>query len=112
MLNSSKALMLMLLFCLFIACGGGGGSSNPPQGGAWQGPVLTETDETGGASNVRLAVGQNGHAVVSWSVFHGAGLTDVFVNHYDPATGWQGAVAPSRDINHATYPDMELVVDG
>jgi len=105
-----RSVYLLAYMFLLMACGGG--SPNPPPvDGAWQGPVLTENDETGGASNVRLKVGRNGHAVVSWSVFHGAGLTDVFVNHYDPAAGWQGAQAPSRDIESITQPDMQLAVD-
>jgi hypothetical protein len=97
--------------CLLAGCGGGGGGSGGGDDGEWLGAALAETDETAGTTNARLVVGAGGHAVVSWSVFHGAGLTDVFVNHFDPATGWQGFYAPRRDIASATFPAMTLAID-
>jgi hypothetical protein len=78
--------------------------------GQWQGAMLAETDETAGAANVRMAMGHGGHAVVSWSAFPG-GVTDVFVNYFDPQSGWQGFQAPRQGIASATFPAMQLAVD-
>ncbi len=96
---------------LLAACGGGGGGGGGPLDGSWQGSQLLATDPSGGATNVRLEVAPSGHAVVSWNTFHGSSLADVFVQHYDPATGWGTVVAPRRNIFRITSPAMQLVVN-
>lgn len=98
----------LVISLLLAACGGGSGTDAD---GAWQGALLTESDETGGATNLRFAMGAGGQAVASWSVFHG-GMTDQIVNHHDPASGWAGAVAADRDIDSVSFPAMRLAVDG
>jgi len=78
--------------------------------GQWGNARLAEDDETGAAVNVRFAMNDTGRAVVSWAAFHG-GLTDVFVNYYDPASGWQGVQALRRDIASAPFPSVTLTID-
>lgn len=78
--------------------------------GQWKGAMLAESDETAGAANVRMAMGRGGHTVVSWSAFPN-GTTDVFVNYFDPQSGWQGFQSPRQGIASATFPDMQLAVD-
>ena len=80
-------------------------------GVGWMTPVLIETNDTGNAGEVEVAVDAAGNAIAVWEQFDGA-IYNIWANRYEVGVGWGTAemisdtTTADRDANW--YPSVAI----
>jgi hypothetical protein len=82
-------------------------------GTGWGTPVLIETDNSGGALDLRLVAQAGGDAIAVWSQRNNAAFTNnIWTNRYTAGTGWGAAVIIDNDPNPARVPQIGVDANG
>ncbi len=78
------------------------------RGKIWQTPALIETENTGDAENLTLAVCGSGAAIAVWGQRDGSDMY-IWANHYDPDTGWGTAeIIQNSTTWSGAYPEVAM----
>ena len=81
-------------------------------GTGWEGPELMENDDQPDSGFPDADLNENGEAVVCWAggTFGNGTTYDVYVNRYEPGTGWLGYAVVENDLTNPAY-DARGVID-
>ena len=80
--------------------------------GGWDDAEPIETNDDGDATNPRLGMDANGHAITVWNQFNGT-TVDVWSNHYTPGNDWGTAELIERnDDGDALRPRVAVSASG
>jgi hypothetical protein len=81
-------------------------------GVGWMMPELIETNDTGNAGEVEVAVDAAGNAIAVWEQFDGA-VDNIWANRYEVGVGWGTAeMIETNDTGSANYADVAVDAAG
>lgn len=78
--------------------------------GVWSAPEFIETDDTGDADSVQIAMNANGNALAAWEQSDDNGRFRILTKHYTPEDGW-GEVVPIEDDSQVNSYLYQIVVN-
>jgi len=71
----------------------------------WLAPVFLETDDTGSATNPKIAVDESGAAIAVWQQFDGS-RDNIVTNRFLPGAGWGAPVTVEAKPGWASEPKI------
>jgi hypothetical protein len=80
--------------------------------GGWGTATLIETNNSGNAYNVQIAMNASGNAMAVWSQFSGSVQDNIWANRYTPGTGWGTAELLEGLSADASNPQIALDANG